>query len=285
MDPYSVYYSVQEDYSYIQTFDIKSLKHNSLFYVKGVVNQEWSYGCLGDYYIIDYNGEPSCIQFGNYSLYEFHTKGIAKNYKLELKVRDNAGKDSTYTLSTDAHYNPYELEKCGYEEWSYNIIFKSIADFFEALNRYGYDVYETIRDLQIECHNTKEDLRFSKYSHQKETESLKQQISELRNSLIDVVINENSISILPKLYSKSQSIKRVIIHRNIKVIYAGAFQGCSNLSEIFCMATTPPILNSATVFDGIAKNAKIYVPKIAIDKYRSADYWKLYANIITEYDY
>ena len=67
----------------------------------------------------------------------------------------------------------------------------------------------------------------------------------------------------------------------------GAFQYCSSLTSVYCLATTPPILdeNASSVFDGNAKDRKIYVPRQSVEAYKKAYGWKEYADQIVGYDF
>lgn len=64
------------------------------------------------------------------------------------------------------------------------------------------------------------------------------------------------------------------------MIYVDDFHYCSNLTKIYCKATTPPTLGS-NAFDYTI----IYVPQASVEAYKSADGWSEYANRIEGYDF
>lgn len=277
------FHTVYNDFSSVSEFDTRREK-DIVMYAKEEVKYAYSYGNISDYTIVDAYKKPSFVQFGDYRLYAFSTKGTAEHYLLELCVKTISNEDVVYTLSNDARFNlPYQTVM-GFEEWSYPI-FKSIKSFFDELNTYGYNVYRELTKLRVERHLVEESLRVLKYESQMKIDEQDGLLMMLKNSVIDVVISDNDTCIRPRCYYGSESIKRVIIHRNIRYILDDAFRDCHNLLEVMCMAITPPHLGNSFVFKGISENAKIYVPKVAVDNYKTAKEWEKYADIITAYDY
>ena len=69
------------------------------------------------------------------------------------------------------------------------------------------------------------------------------------------------------------------IPASVTAIGMFAFRDCSNLSSVTVRATTPPKLGW-DVFDFNAAGRKIYVPYDALDDYKGAAEWCLYANDI-----
>ena len=66
-------------------------------------------------------------------------------------------------------------------------------------------------------------------------------------------------------------LTEVIIPANVTVI-AGAFNECCNLKEVTSFMERPiPIKEDE--FDGIAKDAVLYVPESSVDAYRQDDCW------------
>lgn len=63
-----------------------------------------------------------------------------------------------------------------------------------------------------------------------------------------------------------------------------AFDGCSSLISLKCLATNPPALVMPEMFSGPYRfdlpNLKIYVPKSSLESYKNADVWKEHADII-----
>ena len=69
------------------------------------------------------------------------------------------------------------------------------------------------------------------------------------------------------------------IPASVTAIGSSAFHNCSSLSSVTVRATTPPKLGW-DVFDYNAAGRKIYVPYDALDDYKGAAEWRLYANDI-----
>ena len=70
------------------------------------------------------------------------------------------------------------------------------------------------------------------------------------------------------------------IPNSVTTIGKCAFSSCGSLVEIKCEAVEPPSC-SWGVFNYVnTNNCKLYVPEESIEKYRAADQWKDFANII-----
>ena len=83
-----------------------------------------------------------------------------------------------------------------------------------------------------------------------------------------------------KLYAFTNTgLTSIDIPASVTAIGMFAFMDCSNLSSVTVRATTPPKLGW-DVFDYNAAGRKIYVPYDALDDYKSATEWCLYANDI-----
>ena len=72
------------------------------------------------------------------------------------------------------------------------------------------------------------------------------------------------------------------IHEAITRIGDYTFRGCSSLTSIYCLPTTPPEGNQG-MFDENAPDRKIYVPNESVYTYKSAEYWSTYASDIVGY--
>ena len=80
------------------------------------------------------------------------------------------------------------------------------------------------------------------------------------------------------------NLSQITLSNNITYIGGYAFCGCSNLCEVYCESAIPPTGNN-NMFDGNASNRKIYVPMESVEAYKSAEYWKNYADAIVGYDF
>ena len=97
----------------------------------------------------------------------------------------------------------------------------------------------------------------------------------------------NSVTVIDEYtFYGCSSLTSIEIPNSVTVIYGYTFYGCSSLAEIKCEAVEPPSCNGSNVFGdgfyyGVNKtDCKLYVPEESIEKYRAANQWKDFANII-----
>lgn len=63
--------------------------------------------------------------------------------------------------------------------------------------------------------------------------------------------------------------------------YYGSFGGCTNIKKFICRAVVPPANGYGTLMEGCdMTDVKLYVPAMAIDKYRAEDSWKRFYTIL-----
>ena len=102
--------------------------------------------------------------------------------------------------------------------------------------------------------------------------------------LTSVTIPDGVTEIGDWAFSRCAGLTSITIPDSVKKIGKSAFKGCTSLISIYCKPTTPPTL-SEDVFDNIATDAKIYVPRASANAYKSADGWEKYASRIEGYDF
>ena len=94
-----------------------------------------------------------------------------------------------------------------------------------------------------------------------------------------VVIESGVESIGSCAFRGCSTIQTVQFPGSLTNIGVDAFNGCSGLTEVSCMAMTPPTLG-ANVFANInLSNVTLTVPKLSIDAYATADQWRDFGNI------
>ena len=100
-------------------------------------------------------------------------------------------------------------------------------------------------------------------------------------------------------FENNETMEKVTIPEGVVSIGNNAFKGCVSLKEIFCYATEPATLGNskvkartrgdgveaevevASVFEGVnTETCILYVPEGCADKYREADGWKEFKNIV-----
>lgn len=75
------------------------------------------------------------------------------------------------------------------------------------------------------------------------------------------------------------SLTGITLPASLEVIGDGAFQGCSTLKDLVCLASSPPSLG-ASAFQYRHADLKIYVPDESLDAYKAAATWSELASII-----
>ena len=82
----------------------------------------------------------------------------------------------------------------------------------------------------------------------------------------------------------SSPLKSVTIPDSVTSIGYDAFSGCTSLQSVYCKSMTPPA-GGSRMFNSNATDRKIYVPAAYANAYKSADYWKDYADYIIGYNF
>ena len=110
------------------------------------------------------------------------------------------------------------------------------------------------------------------------------------SSLTSVTIPDGVTTIESGVFYGCSSLTSVTIGDSVTTIGYQAFYDCSSLTSVYCKAVTPPTAVSYDygdwyTFDKNASGRKIYVPTGSVEAYKSANYWKDYANAIVGYDF
>jgi hypothetical protein len=98
------------------------------------------------------------------------------------------------------------------------------------------------------------------------------------SSLTSVVIGDGVTSISGTAFANCTSLTSAVIPDSVTTISSYAFYGCSNLTSITLLSKTPASLAASNSFDTISANAKFYCLSSAIDSYKAATNWNIYAN-------
>ena len=102
------------------------------------------------------------------------------------------------------------------------------------------------------------------------------------SSLTSITIPESVTSIGGAVFRDCSSLTSITIPEGVTSIGDYAFYGCSSLENVYCRATTPPVLEGYQVFDKNPSNRRIIVPIGSGEAYKTATYWKEYASSIFE---
>ena len=98
-------------------------------------------------------------------------------------------------------------------------------------------------------------------------------------SLTSVIIPNSVTSIGYEAFYYCRSLTSATIGNSVTSIGERAFIGCSRLTSITCEAVNPPTLGDDVFYD-MNKSIPLYVPADAVKRYKSAEGWKDFTNIL-----
>lgn len=93
------------------------------------------------------------------------------------------------------------------------------------------------------------------------------------------VIPEGTLAIKEAAFYALDNLKSIVIPASVK--YIGTLAFCfTGLTQLTCKASTPPTLESSSVFSNVNKTIPIYVPKASVEAYKVAAGWDYFTNYI-----
>ena len=104
------------------------------------------------------------------------------------------------------------------------------------------------------------------------------------SNLASITIPVGVTSIGRFAFAGCSNLTNVTIPENVTSIGESAFGFTENLKEIY-FKSIMPIELSDDIFKEANSDLKIYVPKESVDKYKAAEGWRDYANMIEPYDF
>ena len=101
---------------------------------------------------------------------------------------------------------------------------------------------------------------------------------------IKVVIPNGITSIKDWAFSGLLNLVSVTIPESVSSVGNEAFRNSGSLTSVYCKSKIPPT-GGWDMFRNNASDRKIYVPHESVDAYKSAGYWRNYADDIVGYDF
>ena len=80
--------------------------------------------------------------------------------------------------------------------------------------------------------------------------------------------------------SNNKYLTTLTIPNSMKHICTSAFEGCSNLKELYCKADNVPVVWESVFKDVPIASATLHVPEGSIEKYKATSPWKDFGNIV-----
>lgn len=77
------------------------------------------------------------------------------------------------------------------------------------------------------------------------------------------------------------NLKTVTIGNKIQTLYNGVFGNCPELTDVYCLAENPPIVNSTTFQNSYIGYVTLHVPAVSMNSYRSAAIWQDFKEIVS----
>lgn len=114
---------------------------------------------------------------------------------------------------------------------------------------------------------------------------------ESRNSFTAVTVPETFdgypvTDLRSGCFDGCRKMTSLIIPATVESIGSAVFRGCGNLTEIYIYAENASMLTvpESGLFDGASPSLRVYVPRDAIDAYKSSYSWMSYTNYLEAFD-
>ncbi len=100
------------------------------------------------------------------------------------------------------------------------------------------------------------------------------------SALTQVVIPDNVTKIQRLAFDNCTGLTEVLLGCGLKNLAESSFKNCSSLTNVTCVANTPPTMDNSNCFDqSTYSNATLTVPALALNTYKSADWWRFFNTI------
>lgn len=170
--------------------------------------------------------------------------------------------------------------------YCYGLVDINLPNSLTEIGDYAFSSCRGLKNITIPNSVTDVGENVFEYCTGLESASLSNSMTEISRemfigctSLKRVTIPNSVTEISYKAFGGCSSLTSVTIPASVEIILNCAFEQCPNLASVTCLATTPPVVYSATFDDEILPNCKLIVPNSALRAYFTADYWEVFINI------
>lgn len=87
-------------------------------------------------------------------------------------------------------------------------------------------------------------------------------------------------SIEPSIFSQCTGLTEVTFGNAVTQVGRDVFSGCNNLVKLTCKTLIPPSVEIYTLDYPITRNATLYVPRVSLEAYQTADQWEHFDTIL-----
>ena len=106
-----------------------------------------------------------------------------------------------------------------------------------------------------------------------------------KTQLTTLVLPENITAVYEGTFAQCEALKSVTIPAGVRTIESYAFNGCTALTEVFCLGATPPMLNYYEGYDHPfgnieASQVTVYVPKGTLSDYENSEWGDQFDHIV-----
>ncbi|HJG88675.1 MAG TPA: leucine-rich repeat domain-containing protein [Barnesiella viscericola] len=106
-----------------------------------------------------------------------------------------------------------------------------------------------------------------------------------KTQLTTLVLPENITAVYEGTFAQCEALKSVTIPAGVRTIGAYAFNGCSALTEVFCLGANPPLLDYYEGYDHPfgnieASQVTVYVPKGTLSDYENSEWGSQFDHIV-----